>query len=61
MQFKEVLLARHAVRYFEDTPVDDTVIRNLVEQATRAPSWINPQVKPWKTSERSFLIAPKPT
>ncbi|HBN74197.1 MAG TPA: nitroreductase [Sutterella sp.] len=46
MQFKEVLLARHAVRYFEDTPVDDTVIRNLVEQATRAPSWINAQE--WK-------------
>ena len=46
MQFKDVLFARHSVRYFEDTPVDEATLREIVEEATRAPSWINAQE--WK-------------
>lgn len=43
MQFKDVLLSRHSVRYFEATPVAEAILRDIIDEATRAPSWVNAQ------------------
>ncbi len=43
MQFTETIRARHSVRHFEDTPVDEALLKAIVEDATRAPSWVNAQ------------------
>lgn len=43
MQFTETLRARHSVRHFESTPIDEALLKAIVEDATRAPSWVNAQ------------------
>lgn len=43
MQFKDVLLSRHSVRYFEATPVAEAILRDIIDEATHAPSWVNAQ------------------
>ncbi len=43
MQFKDVLLNRHSVRYYEPTPIDESILRDIIDEATHAPSWINAQ------------------
>ncbi len=43
MQFTETLRARHSVRLFESTPIDEALLKAIVEDATRAPSWVNAQ------------------
>lgn len=46
MDFDEVVAARHSVRDFDGKPVPDEVIRQIVEEAGRAPSWGDTQ--PWR-------------
>ena len=41
MQFKDVLLSRHSVRYYEPTPIDESILRDIIDEATHDPSWIN--------------------
>lgn len=43
MEFNAVLESRHSVRYFLDTPIDESVLTNLVLQAQLSPSWVNAQ------------------
>lgn len=43
MQFQETIKARHSTRFFEATPVSEDLLRAIVEEATRAPSWVNAQ------------------
>ncbi len=43
MQFAETIRARHSVRHFEATPIDEALLKAIVEDATRAPSWVNAQ------------------
>ena len=31
MQFKDVLLSRHSVRYFEATPVAEAILRDIID------------------------------
>lgn len=45
MEFHDVLYQRRSIRAFKDTPLDSTVLEQLVTEATRAPSWANSQ--PW--------------
>ena len=62
MHVSEAVVRRKSVRQFTDEPVDDAVVRDLVERAARAPSGGN--VQPWRiyvltsdamTRFRSFL------
>jgi nitroreductase len=46
MDFDEVVASRHSVRDFDGEPVPDDVIRQIVEEAGKAPSWGNTQ--PWR-------------
>lgn len=46
MDFDEVVAARHSARDFDGEPVPDNVIRQIVEEAGKAPSWGNTQ--PWR-------------
>lgn len=45
MELKDVLRARHSIRVFKRDPVDESVIREIIEYATLAPSTFNMQ--PW--------------
>ncbi|GAB6092803.1 nitroreductase [Furfurilactobacillus curtus] len=45
MEFHDVVYQRRSIRTFKDTPLDSTVLEQLVTDATRAPSWANSQ--PW--------------
>ena len=46
MDVKEALRARRSIRFFSDRQVPEDVIREIVQDAQRAPSWANAQ--PWK-------------
>src|SRR5690606_2518920 len=46
MHVSEAVARRKSVRQFTDQPVDDAVLRDLVERAARAPSGGN--VQPWR-------------
>ena len=46
MHVSEAVARRKSVRQFTDEPVDDAVLRDLVERAARAPSGGN--VQPWR-------------
>lgn len=46
MNVSEAVTRRKSVRQFTDEPVDDAVLRDLVERAARAPSGGN--VQPWR-------------
>lgn len=46
MDVTEAVMARRSVRQFTDQPVDDEVLRQLVEQASWAPSGGN--LQPWR-------------
>lgn len=43
MEFKEVLVKHHSVRYFEATPIEETLLRAIVADAQKSPSWVNAQ------------------
>lgn len=43
MELHAVLRARHSTRAFSSRPVDDAVLRALVDDAREAPSWSNTQ------------------
>ncbi|WP_300355213.1 nitroreductase [uncultured Alcanivorax sp.] len=43
MEFNDVIRARHSVRAFTDQPVSDDQLQALLNLATTAPSWSNPQ------------------
>ncbi|MDO9556232.1 MAG: nitroreductase family protein [Coriobacteriia bacterium] len=45
MELKDVLRARHSVRAFTSAPVDESVVREIIEYATLAPSTFN--LQPW--------------
>lgn len=42
----EAIRTRHSVREFEERPIPEAVLRELLEDALRAPSWKNSQ--PWQ-------------
>lgn len=42
----EAIRTRHSVRQYEDRPVSESILRELLEDALRAPSWKNSQ--PWQ-------------
>lgn len=46
MRVSEAVAARRSIRQFTETPVPDTVIRDLLERAARSPSGGN--VQPWR-------------
>lgn len=46
MNVRETLQARRSIRFFSDRQVPEDVIREIVQDAQRAPSWANAQ--PWK-------------
>lgn len=46
MEFEEALVRRKSVRDFDGRPLDERMIRKVVEMAGRAPSWANSQ--PWR-------------
>ena len=43
MDFDLVLRSRHSVRVFSEKPVTRDILRKIVEDAGRAPSWVNAQ------------------
>lgn len=43
MDFSDVMAQRHSVRSFTDRPVEDDVLRRLLDIAVTAPSWSNTQ------------------
>ena len=44
MDFMKVIQERRSVRKYQDTPVPDEIIREVLEAARRSPSWANTQV-----------------
>ncbi len=46
MEFSQAIKSRYSCRAYLDKPVDESVIRSLVETAHRSPSWGNTQ--PWR-------------
>lgn len=45
MEFKDVVYGRRSVRKFKDTPVDDKILKKIVDAALWAPSGVN--LQPW--------------
>ena len=45
MEFKDVVYGRRSVRKFKDTPVDDKILKEIVDAALWAPSGVN--LQPW--------------
>ncbi|MDZ4654890.1 MAG: nitroreductase family protein [Coriobacteriia bacterium] len=45
MELKDVLRARHSIRVFRSDPIDESVIREIIEYASLAPSTLN--LQPW--------------
>ncbi len=45
MEFKDVIYGRRSVRSFEDRPVDDAIIKEIVDAGLWAPSGVN--LQPW--------------
>ena len=45
MEFKDVVYGRRSVRRFKDTPVDDKILKEIVDAALWAPSGVN--LQPW--------------
>lgn len=43
MEFQKVIEGRVSIRDFSDKPLEETVIREIVKDAQRAPSWANAQ------------------
>lgn len=43
---ESILRTRHSARSFQDKPVDEALIREIIADAHQAPSWCNSQ--PWK-------------
>ena len=43
MEFREAMAQRHSVRDFADRPVEDEVLRSMLDIAVTAPSWSNTQ------------------
>ena len=41
MEFKDVVYGRRSVRRFKDTPVDDKILKEIVDAALWAPSGVN--------------------
>lgn len=46
MEFEKVVQARHSVRDFSDKTISNQTIKDIVQLAQQAPSWVNSQ--PWK-------------
>jgi nitroreductase len=46
MEIAEAIKTRKSIRAFKSDPVPQDIIRNIIEQAQRAPSWANTQ--PWE-------------
>ena len=45
MEFKDVVYGRRSVRKFKDIPVDDKILKEIVDAALWAPSGVN--LQPW--------------
>ena len=59
MEIREAIYKRRSVRKFQDTPVDDSIIKSLLEDAMAAPSACNKQ--PWefyviKDKEKNYVL-----
>lgn len=55
MEFKDVIYGRRSVRKFKDTPIEDSVLKEIIDAALWAPSGVN--LQPWyyviiRTSEK---------
>ena len=48
MEYQEVLNVRKSIRKYQDKPVDESLIRQMIEAAILAPSWKNSQVSKTK-------------
>lgn len=46
MKLTEAINSRHSTRKFTDRPVEQDVIKKIIQLAQRAPSWVNSQ--PWQ-------------
>lgn len=44
MTVKECILERRSIRKFKDQPIDEAVLREIVEEASFSPSWKNTQI-----------------
>ena len=44
MTAKECIMTRRSIRQFSDKPVDEAVLRDIIETASFAPSWKNTQI-----------------
>ncbi|MCR5251737.1 MAG: nitroreductase family protein [Lachnospiraceae bacterium] len=44
MTTKEVILGRRSIRKYSDKPVDDSLLQEIVEEASYAPSWKHTQI-----------------
>ena len=46
MEYSEVVANRVSIRWFKDEPLPKETLREIVEEAAQAPSWVNSQ--PWQ-------------
>ena len=44
MTAKECIMTRRSIRQFSDKPVDEAVLRDIIETASYSPSWKNTQI-----------------
>ncbi len=44
MDIKECIMSRRSIRKYSDKPVDDAVIREIIEEASYSPSWKHTQI-----------------
>ena len=44
MTAKEMILGRRSIRKYEDKPVDEAVLKEIVEEASYSPSWKHTQI-----------------
>ena len=44
MTAKECIMTRRSIRQFSDKPVDEAILRDIIETASFSPSWKNTQI-----------------
>lgn len=44
MDAKECIMGRRSIRTFKDTPIDEQLLREIVEEASYSPSWKHTQI-----------------
>ena len=55
MEIKECILGRRSIRSFKETPIDESVLEEIISEASFSPSWKNTQITRYVAVKDSAL------